>query len=128
MTFIIDETPETLEAVGFYFGEPDQKLIRRYAGNLTAKFDLDVGFFPRGLSDVYCVDDDMTFILEGSANGSELTLTGFYFGEPNDADTEKFNGSLVAEFDEPVDGFYSSIRAYKSVRKYKRFAFSNKDI
>ena len=49
----------------------------------------------------YAPDTDITFILEDVWNGEELVSTevkGFYFGEPNDDDTQNFYGGLKAEF------------------------------
>ena len=41
---------------------------------------------------VYAKEDDMTFIMERTEN--TLSVIGFYFGEPNEDDTE-----FIAEYD-----------------------------
>lgn len=42
MTFIMETTPDEngvrLECVGWYFGEPDEKMTKNYTGNLTAEY------------------------------------------------------------------------------------------
>lgn len=49
----------------------------------------------------YADDCDMTFILIDTYVGEDVVSTecvGFYFGEPNDADTKRFAGSLTAKY------------------------------
>lgn len=50
----------------------------------------------------YSASGDMTFILkeEYNAEGDPLSteVVGFYFGKPNEKDTEHFTGKLKAEF------------------------------
>ena len=46
---------------------------------------------------VYAEHDDMTFIMKEEDN--TLEVTGFYFGPPDAAATEKFNGELKAHFE-----------------------------
>jgi len=43
---------------------------------------------------VYAEKDDMTFIMEETEN--TITVRGFYFGKPNDKDTKKYLGGLIA--------------------------------
>ena len=46
---------------------------------------------------VYAEHDDMTFIMKEEDN--TLEVTGFYFGPPDAAATEKFNGESKAHFE-----------------------------
>ena len=49
----------------------------------------------------YALDTDTTFIMEDSYRDGELKETrimGFYYGEPNDEDTERYYGHLKARF------------------------------
>lgn len=46
---------------------------------------------------VYAKEDDMTFIMEEKE--ATLAVIGFYFGEPDEAATEKFAHKLVAEIE-----------------------------
>ena len=43
---------------------------------------------------VYAEKDDMTFIIE--EEGNEITVKGFYFGEPDEEATKKYYGGLTA--------------------------------
>ncbi len=47
---------------------------------------------------VYSQKSDMTFIVEEITEGNKQTISvvGFYFGEPDEASTKLFNGSLTA--------------------------------
>ena len=47
---------------------------------------------------VYSQEDDMTFIIEETTEGTTTTIkvTGFYFGEPDDEATKTYNGKLTA--------------------------------
>lgn len=50
---------------------------------------------------VYAREDDMTFIMERTEN--TLSVIGFYFGEPNEDDTEFYkHKSLTAVFAEDI--------------------------
>ena len=51
---------------------------------------------------VYAEKDDMTFIMEekNEVGKRKLSVIGFYFGEPNDENTEDFSYDLTAEFDD----------------------------
>ena len=44
MTFIMEEktveNKKTISVVGFYFGEPDEKLTKEYLHSLTAEFEV----------------------------------------------------------------------------------------
>lgn len=52
---------------------------------------------------VYAEAQDMTFIcmdeFDEDGNSVSTKVTGFYFGEPNEADTKLYDGSLEARFD-----------------------------
>ena len=48
---------------------------------------------------VYAEADDMTFIMEDTADGS-IEVVGFYFGEPTPEDTERFRGKTKAVFED----------------------------
>ena len=52
---------------------------------------------------IYAKDDDMTYIMEDKTVNKEkyLSVVGFYFGKPNEADTKEYTGSLTAKF--PID-------------------------
>ena len=39
LTFILKETPTSMEVVGFYFGEPNEQCTKQYTGKLKAEFD-----------------------------------------------------------------------------------------
>ena len=47
---------------------------------------------------VYSWEYNMTFIIDKTTEGNTTTikLTGFYFGEPDDEATKKYNGKLTA--------------------------------
>lgn len=47
---------------------------------------------------VYAKEDNITFIMEEEIyEGKTLvSVVGFYYGEPNDADTKEFRNSLTA--------------------------------
>lgn len=52
---------------------------------------------------VYATMHDMTFIMCDTNDGEELISTkvvGWYYGEPNDEDTEAYTGKLIAEYGE----------------------------
>lgn len=46
----------------------------------------------------YSESADMTFIMEGSNDGktAAMSVVGFYYGKPNDKDTEYFRGKTTA--------------------------------
>ena len=44
---------------------------------------------------VYSQESDMTFIMQDTDD--TISVIGFYFGEPNEADTKEYAGQLVAE-------------------------------
>lgn len=44
---------------------------------------------------VYAEADDMTFIMEGTSDGS-IEVVGFYFGKPDAESTEYFRGKTKA--------------------------------
>lgn len=46
----------------------------------------------------YSESADMTFIMEGSNDGKTavMSVIGFYYGKPNDKDTEHFRGKTTA--------------------------------
>lgn len=44
---------------------------------------------------VYAEADDMTFVMEGKADGS-ISVVGFYFGKPDAESTEYFKGKTTA--------------------------------
>ena len=46
----------------------------------------------------YSASADMTFVMEGRSDGktSTISVTGFYYGEPNAEDTEFFRGKPTA--------------------------------
>jgi len=46
----------------------------------------------------YSEEADITFIMEDK--GKTTRVVGFYYGEPNEEDTERFYGKLVAEFEQ----------------------------
>ena len=50
---------------------------------------------------IYAKDDDMTFIMKKEVVEQKeyLSVAGFYFGEPNEADTKEYTNFLTAEFD-----------------------------
>ena len=50
---------------------------------------------------IYAKDDDMTFIMKKDIvkQKEHLSVVGFYFGEPNEADTKEYTNSLTAEFE-----------------------------
>ena len=50
---------------------------------------------------VYAKDNDMTFIMEEEEQDNQVRVTvkGFYYGEPNEDNTEQFFNDLTAEFD-----------------------------
>lgn len=51
---------------------------------------------------VYADRDDMTFIMRDTVNGdgkAETECIGWYYGKPNEKDTEHYAGSLIAELD-----------------------------
>ena len=39
MTFIMKQTDNSLECVGWYFGKPDEEATKQYVGNLVAEFE-----------------------------------------------------------------------------------------
>ena len=47
---------------------------------------------------VYAEKDDMTFIMQ--QNDQEIKVTGFYFGPPNEQDTEIYKNDLKATIKE----------------------------
>ena len=50
---------------------------------------------------IYARENDMTFIMEKEVveQTEYLSVVGFYFGEPNEADTKEYTNSLTAEFE-----------------------------
>lgn len=49
---------------------------------------------------VYAEKDDMTFIITKDKETCTISVTGFYFGEPDDDATQAFNNKpLTAELD-----------------------------
>lgn len=47
---------------------------------------------------VYSHESDMTFIIEETKDKDKtiISVVGFYFGEPDEEATKKFNGALTA--------------------------------
>ena len=55
----------------------------------------------RNIYTTYASDTDITFILADVIEQDEIISTevlGFYYGSPNDADTENYIGKLKATF------------------------------
>jgi hypothetical protein len=50
---------------------------------------------------VYAEKDDITFIMEERSvnNKTQISVVGFYFGEPNEEYTTEFANTLTAEFE-----------------------------
>ena len=52
---------------------------------------------------VYAEKDDMTFIMQ--QNDQEIKVTGFYFGPPNEQDTETYKNDLKATIKEKQEKY-----------------------
>ena len=102
MTFIMHNEGNRLSVTGWYFGEPNSEDTQIYDGDLTAKW-LDVEHASVKVYTVYAKNDDMTFIMHDEED--KLSVTGWYFGEPDAEATQIYDGDLVAEW--PDDNSYN---------------------
>lgn len=98
MTFILFKNGNQMEAKGFYFGEPDEKLIHRYNGKMKADFGMSTSEY----SDDYVVNTiavysekyNITFIMTDS--NLFLELSGVYAGKPNKSLNCSSKGNFLA--------------------------------
>ena len=76
-----------------YRDEYDERIcdVDEESGNVyEPHFSIATRYYP-----VYSKEHDMTFIIK--ENGNEISVCGFYFGEPNEYFTKEYAGKLMAK-------------------------------